>query len=167
MENPFLRLQPIPPQEVDPYRPAEIPQPAVPWFGIHEVNTLTLRAHMSQCASTQAFIHEQYASWEKKYRDADTEADAVWSRKYLAHKETAQSRLNKYGEWEDNMPTEQQAKALTNCDPEFLAAVRIRDDCRYNRDIWQGYAKAASTKRMMIACLSGLDREEMKFLAME
>jgi hypothetical protein len=165
MENPFSQLhQPDPAPEVQ-TAPLVLSKPAVSWFEIESLDAYNMRAHMEQTSSQQAYIDEQFAAWEKKFRDAEVETAAARGRAYAKAKEQPLSRVShKTGQYEEINTSDTAAGYLAAQDPEYMAACRFENECRYWRDLWRGYAKSMGTKKLMLACLSGLSRSEMQLL---
>lgn len=141
-----------------------LPKPQVPWFDLDSADPYTLRAHQEQTAGQQAYILEQYAAAQRAYLEAKDEADRVFGVAFMRSRSTTFERVNKYGKVELTNTNDETAKHLANKAPEVVAARKTVNDARWTRDVWAGYSRAIATKITMLACLSGIARDELKTL---
>lgn len=133
----------------------------IPWFDINTIDQTNFRYHLEQTPAQEAWLHEKLSELDRQYRDASDRCDEAKAQAFIAAKQNPYKRMTAKGEVRVDC-SDEIAKQFSILDPEYQALQRTVNACREERDRFNGYVRAMSTKKAFLASLAGLTRAEME-----
>lgn len=134
------------------------------WFDINAYDRDNLTYHLANTPAQEAWLTEQSAHWEREYlllnQQADDKEAEVWKNTRMAPVE----RVLAKGGVQYVDASEDVCKFFARCHPVVQDLRRRAIEARYKRDLMRGYEKAMATKKVFLATLGGLTRQEMSMM---
>lgn len=134
------------------------------WFDINAYDRDNLAFHLAATPAQEAWLAEQCAHWEREYlllsQAADEKEAEVWKNTRMAPVE----RVLAKGGVQYVDASEDVCKFFARCHPVVQDLRRRAIEARYSRDLMRGYQTAMATKKVFLATLGGLTRQEMAMM---